>query len=266
VNQLAGTIPTRQEVFDAFSIAETSYGFRKRIRFILDVLDRYSRPGVEILDVGCGTGQLVSAPLARLKPDSRVTAVDVHPDSIAHAREKFASIANLSFESRDLQSFPAGAFDVIICSEVLEHVHEVDSFLSAIIEKLRSGGILIVTVPNGRGPFEIQSWVWRHLFENALAQKAIALLRRRNGAPKGFLNRDSGHVNFFRFGPLVNRLKNAGLELLEYEGRTFLAGPFAEPLMFIPGLLGANSAAGTSLPPWAVSGWMFALRIAPPKP
>jgi 2-polyprenyl-3-methyl-5-hydroxy-6-metoxy-1,4-benzoquinol methylase len=46
-------------------------------------------------------------------------------------------------------------YDAVICSEVLEHLHDPSTLLHTIYMTLKEEGILIVTVPNGRGPREL---------------------------------------------------------------------------------------------------------------
>ena len=58
-----------------------------------------------------------------------------------------------------------GPFDLIVCSEVLEHLHEPRPLVAAITEKLAPSGLVFVTVPNGFGLREIGGRFERFLRE-----------------------------------------------------------------------------------------------------
>jgi SAM-dependent methyltransferase len=88
------------------------------------------RPGETVLDVGCGVGAL-AADLARIK-DVRVTGVDLDRGAVAEAR-RLRRDPRLIFLEADARSLPAGRFDVVILSNVLEHLDERVEFLRAVV-------------------------------------------------------------------------------------------------------------------------------------
>jgi len=111
--------------------------------------------GLRALDVGCGGG-LLSEPLARL--GGHVLGLDAAPESVAAAR------AHLSSHSPDLRerleyrvataeelqreeaaSGTGGGFDLVVCSEVLEHVGSPWAFCRTLGALLRPGGVLVVS-------------------------------------------------------------------------------------------------------------------------
>ncbi|OGM02184.1 hypothetical protein A2115_01585 [Candidatus Woesebacteria bacterium GWA1_41_8] len=73
------------------------------------------KPGTNILDWGCGTGEI----LAFLKPSSGV-GFDISSEMIRLARHKFNKVRNLRFV--DSQNQISGAFDYIIMVDVVEHL------------------------------------------------------------------------------------------------------------------------------------------------
>jgi len=78
--------------------------------------------GDRVLDVGCGNGTLAAA--VAKATGATVVGFDISPKSIAFARERY-DLPNLSFTVADANSFlPTGPFDVVILSNVLEHVIE----------------------------------------------------------------------------------------------------------------------------------------------
>jgi 2-polyprenyl-3-methyl-5-hydroxy-6-metoxy-1,4-benzoquinol methylase len=265
---------------------ETSYGVVKRLetleRWIGQTAQRLGRPTLSILDYGCGTGDQLTAPLAMAGHD--VVGADVHAPSIAQARERYA-LANLTFELADVDALRASrrTFDVIVCSEVLEHVDDPKTFLAALGSMLRSDGALIVTTPNGYGSFE-----WLSSLERGLRRWGVhgslragfwgarTAARKLRGLPAtsrplenitetevGFLNIDSGHVQFFSVGRLESIFSSAGFTVADRRARTFLCGPYVDVLLaMLPGRrrwYAWNNAVADRLPFAAAADWMFLL-------
>ena len=98
--------------------------------------------GQRVIDIGCGYGA-VARSVARSRPGSQVTGVDYDPRRLAEARGK-DNPANLSFVEADAtQSVPPGPWDVVILSNVLEHIVDRHAFLTALIEKTKAKRFLI---------------------------------------------------------------------------------------------------------------------------
>src|SRR5262249_11505578 len=121
-------------------------------------------------------------------------------------------------------------------------------------------GSLILTVPNGRGPFELQAWVWRNFVARMPLYDSLRSLRARDVSQAAFLNDESPHVNFFTWKALRRLVTAVGMEISDYQGRTFLCGPMFSPLFFFPGAESINAWLGDYLPRATVSDWMFVLK------
>jgi len=252
-------------------IRDTANGFRKRLEFIAAQIEEHRHAKgrkLQILDVGCGTGIWLTIPLAACIGEVR--GIDIDPKAIAFAQEEAARRGlRAIFECVPLESVQDGWFDVIICSEVLEHIPAYDNFFALLVKKLRTDGLLIITVPNGHGPFEIQSWLWRKLFEDTWFHRLLRRLRctrSRTNIPPAFLDADCGHVNFFSRGDLAKLFERHQMRIKRFEGRTFLCGIFINPFLAHPCLAAINSQLGSRLPAWLVSGWMYALAPSAPAP
>jgi 2-polyprenyl-6-hydroxyphenyl methylase / 3-demethylubiquinone-9 3-methyltransferase len=117
--------------------------------FELDPRSRRALAGLRALDIGCGGG-LVAEPLARM--GAMVDGIDAGADVIAAAQAHAAGQGlQISYEAGDLIAFAAkngAAYDLITCLEVVEHVSDTKSFLSAIFSLLKPGGLLIFSTPN----------------------------------------------------------------------------------------------------------------------
>ena len=104
--------------------------------------------GLRILDVGCGGGVLCE-PLARL--GAEVTGIDPLEENIelakTHAEAMGLSITYLAHAIEELPpTLPS--FDVVIASEIIEHVKDPDGFLKACVSHLSSEGGVVVTTFN----------------------------------------------------------------------------------------------------------------------
>lgn len=239
---------------------ENAYGVRKRMEFVAEEIRR-RRPG-SVLDVGCGSGMLLTRPLAELFPECRFVGIDSDPGTIAFANEHGAR-TNLRFLVAD--HLPATErFHMIIASEVIEHVESPVEFLSSMVGRLEPGGLIFMTLPNGYGPFEFAT-----LLEVVLRRSGVlALLKRRrggHGTSSGVADTlaVSPHINFFSFGTIRAVIRAAGLQEIAYRPRTWLCGFGFDSLLRTEVLLRWNAAVADRLPPWTVSDWMFLLERAP---
>lgn len=120
--------------------------------YMFPILTRLSRPGDQVLEVGCGCGYL-SLELAR--SGRQVTGVDVSSVAIEQAQrhaERFPSAGAPDFvcvSGLELP-FPFNSFDLVFSVEVLEHLHEADvpRYLAGAFRVLRPGGRFWVKTPN----------------------------------------------------------------------------------------------------------------------
>ena len=103
--------------------------------------------GRAVLDVACGEGY-GSALLAR--DAASVAGVDISQDAIAHARSRYASVANLRFECAPCTRLPleAASVDLAVSFETIEHITEQAEFLAELARVLKPGGLLVLSCPN----------------------------------------------------------------------------------------------------------------------
>ncbi|MCK5236561.1 MAG: 3-demethylubiquinone-9 3-O-methyltransferase, partial [Deltaproteobacteria bacterium] len=81
---------------------------------------------------------------------AEVTGIDLSPVAIDVAREHCSqSGLNIDYRVSDITGLKdKGEFDVILCSEVLEHVDDLNEFLREALLKLKSGGIFLFSTIN----------------------------------------------------------------------------------------------------------------------
>jgi 2-polyprenyl-6-hydroxyphenyl methylase / 3-demethylubiquinone-9 3-methyltransferase len=101
--------------------------------------------GLEALDIGCGGG-LLAEPLARL--GAAVTGIDPVATSIEAARWHAEEVGlEIAYEVATVEELEAAGrrFDLVVASEVVEHVPDVPGFLSAMAEVTRPGGLAVLS-------------------------------------------------------------------------------------------------------------------------
>jgi 2-polyprenyl-3-methyl-5-hydroxy-6-metoxy-1,4-benzoquinol methylase len=123
------------------------------IKTLNEVVKSYKK-NVHILDVGCGTGA-IDLYLANL--GFKVTGFDISKKAIDIAN-KNSNLNNFkkfpSFYTKDIQSAipKKDKYEIIICSEVLEHIKNDSNVIKKLKTSLKKGGSLIITVPSSNAP------------------------------------------------------------------------------------------------------------------
>jgi 2-polyprenyl-6-hydroxyphenyl methylase/3-demethylubiquinone-9 3-methyltransferase len=104
--------------------------------------------GLRLLDVGCGGG-ILAEPLARL--GAQVTGIDAARETVKAARNH-AELQGLRIDYRaaGVEDLAAGdeRFDAVLAMEIVEHVSDVDGFLTACGRLVRPGGLAFVATLN----------------------------------------------------------------------------------------------------------------------
>jgi 2-polyprenyl-6-hydroxyphenyl methylase/3-demethylubiquinone-9 3-methyltransferase len=101
--------------------------------------------GLTALDIGCGGG-LLAEPLARL--GASVTGIDPLETNIETARWHAEEVGlEIAYDAAMVEDLAAAGrtFDLVVASEVIEHVPEVPAFLAAMAEVTRPGGLVVLS-------------------------------------------------------------------------------------------------------------------------
>lgn len=165
------------------------------------VLRALPPPPSTILDVGCGNGFLAGQ-LARR--GYRLTGVDWSPDGIALANKTHPNARFLVASAYDdLHAVTGETFDVVLSTEVIEHLYEPRRLLTNARSAVRPGGLVILTTP----------------YHGYLKNVAMALTGRLDA--HFTVEWDGGHIKFFSVRTLSSMARSAGLELVRflYAGR-----------------------------------------------
>jgi SAM-dependent methyltransferase len=101
-------------------------------------------PSIRLLDFGCGSGSDVDFFHSL---GYHAEGVDISETVIRHARGRFPHARFTLVQPDRPIPYPDGSFDAIFCSEVIEHVYDVDALFHEFARLLRPGGLLILTTP-----------------------------------------------------------------------------------------------------------------------
>ena len=177
--------------------SDTNYGWSTADEqddhsYTLPAIRRLLPPGrLRILDAGCGNG-FIAAALAREGHD--VVGVDASEDGIRIAR---AAHPGVEFHVRSVYddlSDVASGMDVVVSSEVIEHLYSPQRFLVNVGLTLRSGGSIVLTTP------------YHGYLKNLALSLANAWDKHHTVAWEG------GHIKFFSEKTLTAMLREAGYE------------------------------------------------------
>ena len=168
------------------------------------------KPGGRILDIGCGSGRH-TCEAYRLK-DVRVTGADLNPRDLKEARRRLEFHDELgehgggswSLSAADVTRLPFAdaCFDLVVCSEVLEHIPDHQKAMREIIRVLKPGHPLVVSVP-------------RYLPERicwALSDE--------------YFNANQGHVRIYHKNDLIQRLIQAGTRFMDHHYAHSIHAPY----------------------------------------
>jgi 2-polyprenyl-3-methyl-5-hydroxy-6-metoxy-1,4-benzoquinol methylase len=129
-------------------------------------------PGDRMLDAGCGTGQYA---LAFAELGLQVTAIDLAPDMIAHARQhEVDRHPPLTWRIEQVAeiSDPDAAYDAIFARAVLPFVPSIPDALTELRRVLKPVGRMLVSVPGALSPIYRRSWR-RHVEPNAMGSNWV---------------------------------------------------------------------------------------------
>ncbi len=121
---------------------------RHRRRIIRSILRRSQGLFSTICDVGCGDGALLREVLREVGPGVRATGLDVSVTAIERNRKAYGDTLPVEWIAFDLDSGPLpGEYDVVVSTEVLEHVSDWQTALARFLDA--SKRFVIVSVPSG---------------------------------------------------------------------------------------------------------------------
>lgn len=201
----------------------------KRLDFIVDTLKAKLPDGAEVLDVGCGNG-VISRSLG--EKGFVVKGIDVSAKAIEKAKA-LNTYPNVRFDVVSAEQLVADGqrFHAVICSEVLEHLNDPGKLLGVLHQTLHDTGVLIVTVPNGKGPREMlvtrpvialqkkNNWVWRF----------VSSVKRSFGYKGTTVQSDADdltHIQFFTRASLEKLASEHAFRIIRFGKTNFIEDVF----------------------------------------
>jgi 2-polyprenyl-3-methyl-5-hydroxy-6-metoxy-1,4-benzoquinol methylase len=166
------------------------------------------RTECEILDVGCGNGWMLKALQDAI--GARAVLYGIEPSSVGASNARYR-VPGADIFCGVLQDFPASRlFDLVICSEVIEHIDEQEGFARNLALLLKPNGTLIITTPNGRyreSYFRAVHRPSRQPLERWLTTRELQRLCRLLGAVRCQTTFDLSQ--FYQINPFLRALKHA---------------------------------------------------------
>ena len=161
-------------------------------------------------------------------------SIDFHQPSIEYAQSHNPYPDTIEFRCTTVEQLPdVEKFDIIVLSDILEHLDKPADFLRSIRPRLNYDGIVLVSIPNGRGPFELESaldkrglllpsyWLFNALsrLKGFITRRKPAIHHPENELPYNF---DSGHAQFFTMTSFKRVLTESGFAVDDFRRGAWL--------------------------------------------
>jgi SAM-dependent methyltransferase len=152
----------KAEYFENLSRLEAgNFWFRSRNALILWAVKKYFPNFSSILEVGCGTGYVLSG-LSRAFPTVRLVGSEIFTAGLGFAAARTPAA---SFVQMDARHIPyVDEFDVVAAFDVIEHIKEDVVVLENLYRAVKPGGGILLTVPQ-------HQWLWSGADDYACHQR-----------------------------------------------------------------------------------------------
>jgi SAM-dependent methyltransferase len=195
---------------------EVDMAFRRRVLKLLEYMELSD--GLRVLDCGCGMGFYLMV-MSELW-DLDLVGLDESPARLRCAHEHGIRGELVHGDAQQLP-FDDSSFDVVLMSEVLEHLALDEAALDEARRVLRPGGVLAVSVPHARYPF---AWDPINRVWTGIGQAPI-----RSGPIVGIW---TNHLRLYEPAVLADRIRSAGFSIEALEETTHYCFPFTHFLVY----------------------------------
>jgi SAM-dependent methyltransferase len=186
---------------------------RRQARMLAGILAGLAGPAV-IIDVGCGDGAALAVAAQYdpgRNPAHRFAGIDWSADALRQARARRLTVVRGSVHPR--LPVADGAADVVIMSELIEHLVDPDSVLEEAWRVLKPGGTLLLSTPN------LAAWYNRGLLALGIQPLFTEVsLRGVYGRPGSVV---AGHLRLFTSRALVGLLAARGFGGIQLSGACY---------------------------------------------
>lgn len=152
----------REESFEGLARVEAgNFWFRARNAIVLWALRKYFPDFRSLLEVGCGTGFVLSG-ITQAFPAARTAGSEIYTAGLAFAAKRLPGVELLQMDARKLPY--EAEFDVVAAFDVIEHILEDELVLQNFHRAIKPGGGCVITVPQ-------HQWLWSPVDEAACHQR-----------------------------------------------------------------------------------------------
>jgi SAM-dependent methyltransferase len=127
-------------------VEQTHWWFRARRRIVWSLVERFVSPEpgqrLKICELGCGTG----GNLVEIADKHDLIGVECSPHALEYARQKLGDRVRSGWLPNGID-LPPASFDVVMLTDVLEHIEDDAASARRALQLLRPGGIVVATVP-----------------------------------------------------------------------------------------------------------------------
>lgn len=163
---------------------------------------KYLKPGLSVLDVGCGSGAITRSIAEKVGPTGRVLGIDLSPAMIELTQPHKQAFAWLEFQQADVYSYAtAERFDLVTSARTLQWLTQPEQALLTMKRWLKPGGILAIL------DYNHEKIVWNPAPPASMRRFYNAFLEWRQDA--GFDNAIADH--------LAGMMHQIGLEQIHVE-------------------------------------------------
>ena len=129
-------------------------------REIVDVIENKVKANMDIVDIGCGAGDLLAEIISRV-PGVNIHGLDFSSKAIEAAKRKFLNGAFKQFVIEKQLPYEDSLFDIVMCTDVLEHLEYPSVVINELLRICKSGGYIFIVVPDGDvDQFLGHYWFW----------------------------------------------------------------------------------------------------------
>lgn len=126
------------------SLEEGNFWFQSRNTLVLLLLKQHCPSLKSFLEIGCGTGFVLSG-IASAFPSASLTGAEIYSAGLQYAAHR---VPGAQFMQMDARNIPFEShFDALGAFDVLEHIEEDSTVLAQLCLALKPGGIMVLTVP-----------------------------------------------------------------------------------------------------------------------
>jgi ubiquinone/menaquinone biosynthesis C-methylase UbiE len=180
-----------------------------KLRHLMSVLRRRARPDASLLEVGCGSGRILSSIRAR-DTSLRLTGIDLSAEQVQLAQRSHPGIDFVCGNGESLP-FADASFDYVIFFDFLEHIERPRASLAEMHRVLAPGGVLHLVCPA-----EGQSIYW-------LSRKLFG---------RHFKEQTAGHIQVFSRRELADLVRATGFALEKTQFSYHLLGSVLDYTLF----------------------------------